>query len=181
MNPLPGSYTGSPGDEGRLPVRRMNRPGRGTALACGLLALFFSDLAHALVTSCSVSASGVAFGIYDPAAPAATLSSGTIAVNCVVSGATGHNPITIAFSSGGSGTFGSRTMASGTDTLSYNLYLDAAYTQVWGDGTGGSVTDTQYVTPGKPAFSSTVYGMMPALQSANAGTFSDTITVTVSF
>lgn len=160
-------------------MHRMSRAGCRTALVCGLLALFFSGRAHAQVSACTVSATGVAFGIYDPTSPAATLSSGTVAVSCTVP--SGHNPVTIALSTGSSGSFASRTLSSGTDTLNYNLYLDAAYTQVWGDGTGGSVTDTQYVTHGQPAFNATVYGVMPAMQSPGAGTFSDTITVTVSF
>ena len=165
----------------RLPMRRMDRPGPRTALGCGVVAMLFSGGARALVSSCTVSASGVAFGIYDPTIPTATFSSGTIAVNCVVLGATGHNPVTIAFDTGGSGTFTSRTMLNGTDPLSYNLYIDAAYTQVWGDGTGVSLTNTQFVTPGKPSFSATVYGMIPAAQTPGSGSFTDTITVTVSF
>jgi spore coat protein U-like protein len=156
----------------------MRRP---TLALYAALALLATGSAHALVSSCTVSASGVAFGIYDPTVATATFSSGTIAVNCVVSGATGHNPITIAFDTGNSGNFNSRTMLNGTDPLSYNLYLDAAYLQVWGDGSGTSLTDTVFVTPGKPSFSATVYGMIPALQTPGSGNFTDTITVTVSF
>ncbi len=163
-------------------MRRMNRnPRPRTALACGLLAMLLCGRAHALVSSCTVSASGVAFGIYDPTLATATLSSGTVSVSCVVSGATGHNPVTIAFDAGSSGSFLSRTMLNGADSLNYNLYLDAAYTQVWGDGSSVSVTSTQYVSPGKPSFSATVYGMIPALQTPGSGTFIDTITMTVSF
>ena len=156
----------------------MSRP---TLAWYGALALLATGSAHALVSSCTVSASGVAFGVYDPTVATATFSSGTVSVSCVVSGATGHNPITIAFDTGSSGTFTSRTMLNATDFLNYNLYLDAAYTQVWGDGTGVSLTYNQFVTPGKPSFSATVYGMMPALQTPGSGTFTDTITVTVSF
>jgi len=156
------------------------RPSPRLTLLCGLLALLASGWAHAQnVTACTVAASGVAFGIYNPTVSTATRSSGTILVSCTVS--SGHNPVTVALSTGASGNFASRTMTSGTDTLSYNLYLDAAYTQVWGDGTGGSLTDTQYVTHGHPAFSATVYGSIPALQSPGAGVFTDTIIVTASF
>jgi spore coat protein U-like protein len=146
-----------------------------------LLALLAAGHAHALVSSCTVSASGVAFGVYDPTVVTATLSSGTISVNCVVSGATGHNPVAIALSAGNSGSFGSRTMLNGTDPLNYNLYLDAAYTLVWGDGTGTSLVYNDFVTPGRPSLSATVYGMMPALQTPGGGTYTDTITVTVNF
>jgi len=162
-------------------LRRTDRSSSRTALACGVLALLAAGRAHALVSSCTVSASGVAFGIYDPTVATATFSSGTIGVNCVVSGSTGHNPVTIALDTGSSGNFISRTMLNGTDVLNYNLYIDAAYTLVWGDGSGLSLTNTQFVTPGKPSFSATVYGMIPALQTPGSGTFSDTITVTVSF
>jgi spore coat protein U-like protein len=147
--------------------------------AVAALATLGSPAARAAVTSCTVTATGVAFGIYDPTSPSALASSGTIDVICIV--ANGHNPVTIALSAGFSGSFAARTMSSGLDTLSYNLYLDAAYSQVWGDGTGGSVTDTQFVTNGQPAFSATVYGLAPASQSPGAGSFNDIITVTVSY
>lgn len=150
-------------------------------LLCGALTQFFCGSAHAAVSSCTVSASGVSFGIYDPTIATATLSSGTIEADCAVTGATGHNPLTISLSAGNSGNFGSRTMVSGTDMLSYNLFIDAAYTQIWGDGTGVSLANTVYVTPGKPSITVTVYGMMPALQGNAAGNFTDTITVTVAF
>jgi spore coat protein U domain-containing protein, fimbrial subunit CupE1/2/3/6 len=149
------------------------------ALTHAALAVLACAPAHATVTSCVVSAGGVAFGLYDPTSPGALPSSGTITVNCTVPN--GNNPVTIALSAGFSGSFGTRTMSSGLDTLSYNLYLDAAHSQVWGDGTGGSVTDTQSVTHGKPSFSATVYGLMPASQNAAAGSYNDTITVTVNY
>jgi len=149
------------------------------ALTHAVLALLACAAARATVTSCTVTAGGVAFGIYDPTSPGPLPSSATIAVDCTV--VNGNNPVTIALSAGLSGSFATRTMSSGPDTLSYNLYLDAAYSQVWGDGTGGSVTDTRSVTHGRPSFTATVYGLMPAAQSAGAGTYNDTITVTVSY
>jgi spore coat protein U-like protein len=154
---------------------------RGAALACAALALLASGRADAGsgVTSCTASAGGVAFGIYDPTSPSALTSSGTISVSCTVG--SGHNPVTIALSAGSSGSYAVRTLVSGTNLLNYNLYLDAAYSQVWGDGTGSTVTDAQYVTPGQPAFSATVYALMPASQNAAAGSYIDTITVTVSY
>ena len=154
----------------------MSRARLPVLVLCGALALLAGGRAHALVSSCTVSAGGVAFGTYDPTVATVTVSTGTVSVSCVVSGATGHNPITVALSAGSSGNFTARTLKNGTDFLDYNLYIDAAYSQVWGDGTGISLTNTIYVTPGKQSFDATIYGMMPAAQSSGSGTFNDTIT-----
>jgi spore coat protein U-like protein len=149
------------------------------SLALAALATLASPLAHALVVSCTVSATAVAFGTYAPGQTSALTSSGTVNVNCIV--ASGRNPVTIALSKGSSGSFTPRTMASGLNTLSYNLYLDAAYSQIWGDGSGGSLTDNDSVNPGHPNINATVYGQIPPLLDPATGSYSDTITVTVSY
>ena len=72
-------------------------------------------------------------------------------------------------------------LASGSDLLSYNLYFDAARTQVWGDGTGGTVI---WSTAGghNPSPSHTVFGKIPANQtSVSVGSYSDTVTMTLNF
>ena len=60
----------------------------------------------------------------------ATTSTGTITYKC---GNADHN-ITITVSTGSSGTFANRTMKKSTENLTYNLYRDAAFATVWGDG-----------------------------------------------
>ena len=86
----------------------------------------------------------------------------------------------------GAGTYANRTMSNGTDTLSYNLYTDAGYTTVWGDGTAstgrGSGTGAGMAVGN--AQSVLVYGQL--LASANtgpvgAGTYTDTITATITY
>jgi len=77
-------------------------------------------------------------------------------------------------------------MKSGTNTLSYNLYFDAAFTQIRGDGTGGSQVGggTLTLTPSSRTQSvpaSTIYGRIPAGQDVAAGNYSDTIIVTVTY
>lgn len=37
-----------------------------------------------------------------------------------------------------SGKFNNRQMTNGRSILHYNLYLDSALSQIWGDGSGGS-------------------------------------------
>ena len=65
----------------------------------------------------------------------------------------------------------------GGDKLGYNLYTTAARNVIWGDGTAGTVT-----LPTSPSASPvTVYGRIFMLQSARAGSYSDTIIATFNF
>jgi spore coat protein U-like protein len=74
-------------------------------------------------------------------------------------------------------------MAGPGANLPYQLYIDAAYTTVWGDGTGGTstVNGTSLVPVLGGSFSFTVWSSTPALAPIPAGTFSDNIIVTVSY
>ena len=127
-----------------------------------------------------VSVSGPAFGTYDVFAPAPLDSTGTIGFQC--NPGTGAGNIEVSLSAGGSGGFVSRAMSSGSDTLSYNLFLDAAKTQIWGDGTGGSSMLTTSLTGGGwTTITQTIYGRIPGGQDVTAGTYLDTITVTMNW
>jgi spore coat protein U-like protein len=143
------------------------------------LALFCGPAQAIILGGCTASAGNVAFGAYDPLAPVALSSTATITVTCTL--VITASPISIALSQGLSNSYAIRTMMSGTDTLNYNLYQDAAHTIIWGDGTGGSTLDNDKVTPGKPSVSATVYGLLPASQDVAAGNYLDTITVTVNY
>lgn len=44
----------------------------------------------------------------------------------------------VTLSTGISGTYAARTMVSGPNTLTYNMYVDTARTQIWGDGSPGT-------------------------------------------
>lgn len=148
----------------------------GVLVVCGLL----TAPARATITgNCTASATGVSFGIYNLLSATPLASTGTITVNC--SGATqitGNNSVTVSLSTGQSGTFTARSLGAG---FSYNLYQDAAYSEIWGDGTGTSTQYTGSVTNGHPSFNATVYGEIPALQNPAPGSYTDTITVTVNY
>lgn len=124
--------------------------------------------AHA--ANCSVSVVNVAFASYDVFTPAATNTTGTVKVKCPASAT-----YTISLSAG-AGTFASRVMLNGSYKLNYNLYTDSQDLTIWGDGTSGTVTIS-----GSGGASYTVYGLIPALQNVPVGSYSDTITVTVTF
>jgi len=69
--------------------------------------------------------------------------------------------------------------------LNYNLYFDAAFTQIRGDGTGGSQTGGATLTVSSSSrtasATSTIYGRMPAAQNAVPGSYADTIVVTITY
>lgn len=127
--------------------------------------------------ACNVSATTLNFGAYNPASATALTGSSTISVYC-----TGGSPYTASLNVGsGGGTFATRTLLSGSDTLNFNLYRDAAYSQVWGDGSGSTYTVTGTGVGLLTANSIPVYGQIPVSQDKPVGTYTSTITVTVSY
>lgn len=150
-----------------------------SALAVGLLASGGAGAA-----TCTLSASGVAFGVYDPLAPAALDTTGTVQVTCT-STTPPHVTYEVQLDTGQTGSFAPRAMTSGTGQLTYNLYIDAARSAVWGDGTGGTTVvtaDYNLTPPGSTQTDTyTVYGRAAAGQLVTAGSYLDTITVTLVF
>ena len=140
--------------------------------------------------TCTVSTVGLAFGNYDPTSTTALTMIGTGTLNCTFL-LTGVSA-TVTLSAGSSGIFNQRTMLLASQILVYNLYADAGHTQVFGDGTAGTSSFTGCYAgvtvscPGGGAASGTsysvpVYGLVRAGQNLSAGTFEDTITLTVTY
>lgn len=173
------------GQVGRAPWRRWPR-------CWALLSLGLASLAPAVswaALDCSVTATGVAFGAYDPTVSTPDDSTGTISVTCAYTGPGGNNRAnyTITLSTGMNGTYTQRQMADGASRLAYNLFRNAGRSQVWGDATGGTtiISDSLTVGPGvgnrTRTRTHTVYGRIPALQNADAGNYTDSILVTLTF
>ena len=142
--------------------------------------------ARAAVTfTCTVSASGIAFGAYNPlnAAGDSAVGSWSVVCNAIGSGsATVAGTLTL--STGSSASYATRTLRSGTNILRYNIYLTSAHAQIIGDGTGGTYapSDSGTVTAGQVyQVTGSMYGFMPALQDVPAGSYSDSIVVTVTY
>ena len=130
--------------------------------------------------TCTASASGVAFGNYDPTSSTATDATGAVTVECTLLVAVGGS-YSIALNQGVNGTYAARKMKL-SSTLNYNLYTTTGRTLTWGDGTGG----TGAVTGTLPLllFSSqtfTIFGRIPASQNVAPGVYTDTIVVTVTY
>jgi spore coat protein U-like protein len=152
-----------------------------------LLLTFWSVEAFA-VADCFLSATSVAFGIYEPALATPNDSSGAVTVVCThLSGGASQLSYTVTLSTGSSGTYASRELRAGNLALNYNLYSDAARSIVWGDGRpgtsvmSGSVTVGPGVGNGRREDSRVVYGRVPARQDALDGVYSDTIVLTLEF
>ena len=132
--------------------------------------------ASALANSCTLSTTAVSFGNYNSFSAGDLHANGSVTYKC-----TQNRAITIQLNKGSSATFNPRTMKFATDVLNYNLYMDAALTVIWGDGTGGS----SFYSNSKPTTAKVtliVYGDVPALQqNVSAGTYTDSIVATISF
>lgn len=139
----------------------------------GALALLFGcvESRPALAASCSVSSSGVSFGAYDPVDAADTRGTGTIRLSCDQS-----VNATVALTGGGASPL-DHAMRNGTSELAYDLYVDAQRAGVWGDGTGGSQT----VSFNGTVVDHSVYGAIRARQRVTAGSYTDVITLTVTY
>jgi spore coat protein U-like protein len=124
------------------------------------------------------------FGTYVGSSPT-LMTTNTIGVGCVgvsVPLLYYPPPFTISLSSGVAASFAPRAMAGpGSSKLSYNIYTTAALTTVWGDGTGGSVTQGGGGNILVPTYTFTGYGAIPTGQWVRAGSYSDTILVTVTY
>lgn len=153
------------------------------AIIFGVLSLFATTDAKAQVT-CSVSATGPNFGIYNPLTAAPTLANGTVSASCTLVGNTNTTVnLTSSYSIGSGTSYSLRTMGSGANILNYNLFYDAAFTQIRGNGTGGSLTGAATFaltrTRRTQSTTSVIYGRIPAGQDVAPGTYTDTIVVTV--
>jgi spore coat protein U-like protein len=137
------------------------------AVACSLAAF---AAAPAGAASCNLSPQGVIFGSYDWLSPVPLDAVGYIHVSCddTVS-------FTLALAVDG-GSVAGRRMTSGRDYLDYELYTNASRTSFWGDGIRGSDLSITGESVDLP-----IYGRIPANQNVPANSYSDTITVTISY
>lgn len=137
------------------------------------------------VITCSVTAGSVAFGAYDPLSGGNRDSTGSVTVECTRSLFSAFTVnYEVRLNAGNRGSFTPRAMNAGADTLEYNLYTDPTRTTIWGDGSSGTVSQSGSLSWvlfqfGTKTQTFTTYGRIFGAQFVPAGTYSDTITVTV--
>ena len=166
------------------------------------LLLLFAGVARG--QECVITTIPVKFGNFDTLSAAPRDTIGEITVSC--SGVLSYS-VKIGPGNNSGGTFFPRKMAQNGHILNYNLYIDSARTQVWGDGTGTtfvqSVTAAVFtpdplqsgasagkkrsakrklnLAAGARKDTFNVYGRIPAGQVIAAGKFTDNLMVTVFF
>ncbi|ABI56131.1 spore coat U domain-containing protein [Alkalilimnicola ehrlichii MLHE-1] len=134
--------------------------------------------------TCSISADPLAFGQYDPITGAQVDGASEVSVSCSLLGLVSLLvSYEISLDPGTGGSYHPRALSSATDTLDYNLYVDTARTEIWGDGTDDTATVTDSYTLGVLTVTRyyPVYGRVFADQNVAAGVYDDTITATVEF
>jgi len=125
-----------------------------------------------VASSCTVAATNLAFGNYTLAQ---LDGSSTITATC-----TNGTTYSIGLDAGtfsGATTSTRRMTGPSASGLSYSLYSDSGRTTNWGNVTGSWVSGTGTGA----AQTLSVYGRIPASQTASIGNYADTVTVTITF
>lgn len=129
-----------------------------------------------VVENCTIAATPLAFGNVSPGSINFD-SSATVALVC-----TPNADFDVLIGNGSNSSLGQRRLANlgSTEFIPYDLYMDAAHTQSWGNTVG---TNTMAGVGGVSGIVNyTVYGRIPSTASpVGAGSYSDTVTVTVNF
>lgn len=128
-----------------------------------------------ILENCSVSATPMVF-TPPPSGTAAVDSTSTIIIAC-----TPNSDFDVALNAGANAVSGARHMklSSGADLLPYEIYQDAAHSQLWGNNAG---VDTQAGAAPTGSATMVAYGRIAANRPAvGVGLYSDTVTVTVTF
>ncbi|MCA8296192.1 spore coat U domain-containing protein [Burkholderia sp. AU30198] len=128
-----------------------------------------------VVNDCNITATNIAF------APVGVLASALTATGTINAQCTNGDAFEIALNGGASGNVTARTMlrSGGGGSVGYQLYLNSGMSTIWGDGTGGTTMATGTGSGVTQAL--TVYGQVPAQTTPAPGSYSDTITATISF
>ena len=162
--------------------------------ACVRLSLVMALLtAGAAWAGCSVSASGLSFGPYQPMTfagrftSADVLSTGTISITCSNMLSLGSYTLALGPSADAAGDgISTRYLAnsSGGANMAFNIYTDTRRSIVWGNGSIGALVSGSLpiITLGSYTDNVTVYGKIPAGQNTlKAGSFSGSVTATLTY
>lgn len=135
-----------------------------------------SDVLTVRVTvqeACSIAGSTLDFGTYSAGQQAALDAQGAVSYSGCAAGT-----LTIALDGGGAGTTANRAMTNGSGgSLNYQLFRNSARSTIWGSG-----AEAQQVVLLEPGSGNVpVYGRIPGSQNVAAGSYSDTVNVTLTF
>ena len=138
------------------------------------------QISSTVSNNCTISTAALSFGTYNPGT--GTSVTGTVTTNCTVDAiafitlSQGSYPAT-----GSSNEVPSRRLKNGgsDNYLNYNLYKDNGKTMIWANSAsnGNALAIFGYGTDE----SISVYGVIPAGQSVPSGSYTDTVTATVTY
>jgi spore coat protein U-like protein len=167
---LTGTGNANPIFYGQIAAGQYAAPGTYTDLLSTSTTSF--NVTATIVKDCGVSATSMVFGNYTGAVNNST---STVTVTC-----TNTTAYTVGLSPGlaTGATVATRKMQDGANLLNYALYSNSGRTTIWGNTAG-----TNWVggTGSGVAQPLTVYGQIPAAQHPTPGSYTDTITATVTY
>lgn len=129
----------------------------------------------AMASNCrfEVMPTSLAFNIYEPGSSSPLDTSTSFQMFC-----TPNTVGSVRISTGGAGTFNPRSMAGPTATrLNYNIHTQAAASSsnIWGNGTSGTLVPSFTSTSQDKIFTFTIYGRIPAGMDVPEGTYTDSL------
>ncbi|GLI95042.1 Csu type fimbrial protein [Methylocystis echinoides] len=145
----------------------------GAAPAVAATATANLAVSMSILGSCTVTGGALNFGSLSSLSADVDVAT-TIGVNC--SSGTAYS-VGLNAGAGAGATYAARKMTSGATTVNYALYTDAARTTVWTEASPNMITGSGTGA----AVNLNVYGRVPAQAVPGAGTYSDTVTVTVNY
>ncbi|WP_159980111.1 MULTISPECIES: spore coat U domain-containing protein [unclassified Novosphingobium] len=151
-------------------------------LAGGLVPPAPASAAGCIVCICSVSATNLSFGTYNPGSSSPAAATATVNASCISVSVPMTATVDLGLSAGTSTTAAARQMANGTARLGYNIYQDNGYAAIWGNGSNGGTSQTMTIN-NLLSFNATktAYGRIPVSQYVKAGAYADSIVVTFTF
>lgn len=152
------------------------------SLCLMLMGLGLRPIAGLAAPTCTVTTSGIAFGVVSLQNLVNVDSTGLVEISC-------NNPnitYTVLLSAG-AGTYAQRRMIANGQGLGYNIFTSATYTSIWGDGTAGTSTVVGTVSSNANGQNNrglhTLYGRIPlaSIQQAYSGSYADVLVATITY
>lgn len=154
--------------------------------AVTFLCLLLGTHACLAATTCRfVTGGGVAFGPYDTLSGAPVDTTLDLAISCDRQGGPQNVSVTVSLGLGNNGTStNARRMAhagGSGDFLGYGLFRDVSRSSTWGFTPGIDTVSQSLSIPNNGSASVTfkVFGRIPALQDVSAGSYNDSVQVTL--
>lgn len=172
-------------------IARILRAGHGASFLIAVMVLLFAGNPAWAARQCTLTVTSISFGSYLPAQAAPVSANGNVNVRCRGKPNQGQPAFyVLRLSAGSSGSFIQRYMqkAPGQE-ITYNVYVDAQYENIWGDGSPGTSL-IQQTFPcqrngancnGKYNANHPAYGRAEAYQDPEPGYYSDSLVVFLTF